>query len=673
MNKRFTLGLVLFLLAGCGTPTKTSSSALLTPSSEGNSSSLTASSSAETPSSVAEPTPSPSPVSSSSAAQPSSTLPSSTPTQSSSATPTSSSRPTSSSSSSYGGGDGYDVNSYYSSVSGSGRSLFDSLHTRLNKGFTTLGYDGLLDVYPYSDVNEDGTIHDYYSKTTHYHMGDANKNYSAEGDSFNREHSIPKSWWGGSKANQGCDVYIVVPTDGYVNNRRSNYPFGLTNGETYKSHGDYCKLGPSLISSYNSTDVFEPGDDKKGDFARIHFYALTKWDNAWNWTQGNGGSTFSGSLNTNMGLTDYALNLFLQWHSQDPVDDYERNKNDVAVQYQHNRNPYVDHPEWVNSIWGGNYVQPSPTSITLRASSDLIYVGDTMTVNASVAPAGANGQVTFTSLNPSVASVNDDGLVTGLSTGIATIQAVSQVDSSVTATIEIEVRTRANVDMESITCKALTVYEGKASRLEIETYPFNAYPRPSYTFASGNDSIATVDENGIVTGVSEGETEITIVATQGEIVYEKRVAVTVLASLGNVFRKATSPITDGNYLIVYEAGEKVLNANEVKDNKNNNAQTNVAINNGVIEGDYGALCFTITHVSQGYAIRTPSGKYVCASGKGSFDLSDHDEYCDIQMTSDGAKIISDNYILMYNTDASYFRFYGSSSSVGGIATLYRAE
>lgn len=673
MNKRFTLGLVLFLLAGCGTPTKTSSSAPLTPSSEGNSSSLTASSSAETPSSVAEPAPSPSQVSSSSAAQPSSTLPSSTPTQSSSATPTSSSRPTSSSSSSYGGGDGYDVNSYYSSVSGSGRSLFDSLHTRLNKNFRTLGYDGLLDVYPYTDVNEDGTIHDYYSKTTHYHMGDANKNYSAEGDSFNREHSIPKSWWGGSKANQGCDVYIVVPTDGYVNNRRSNFPFGLTNGETYKSHGDYCKLGPSLISSYNSTDVFEPGDDKKGDFARIYFYALTKWDNAWNWTQGNGGSTFSGSLNVNMGLTDYALNLFLQWHSQDPVDDYERNKNDVAVQYQHNRNPYVDHPEWVNSIWGGNYVQPSPTSITLRASSDFIYVGDTMTVNASVAPAGANGQVTFTSLNPSVASVNDDGLVTGLSAGMASIKAVSQVDPSVSATIEIEVRTRANVDMEFITCKALTVYEGKASRLEIETYPFNAYPRPSYTFASDNDSIATVDGNGVVTGVSEGETEITIVATQGEIVYEKRVAVTVLASLGNVFRKATSPITDGNYLIVYEAGEKVLDASKVKDDKNSGAQVNVAINNGVIEGDYGSMCFTVTKVSQGYAIRTPSGKYVNATGKGSFDLSDYNAYCDIQMTSDGAKIISNNYILMYNTDASYFRFYGSSSTVGGIATLYRAE
>ena len=673
MNKRFTLGLVLFLLAGCGLQHKTSSSALLTPSSEGNSSSLTASSSAETPSSVAEPTPSPSPVSSSSAAQPSSTLPSSTPTQTSSATPTSSSRPTSSSSSSYGGGDGYDVNSYYSSVSGSGRSLFNSLHTRLNKGFTTLGYDGLLDVYPYTDVNEDGTIHDYYSKTTHYHMGDANKNYSAEGDSFNREHSIPKSWWGGSKANQGCDVYIVVPTDGYVNNRRSNFPFGLTNGETYKSHGDYCKLGPSLISSYNSTDVFEPGDDKKGDFARIHFYALTKWDNAWNWTQGNGGSTFSGSLNTNMGLTDYALNLFLQWHSQDPVDDYERNKNDVAVQYQHNRNPYVDHPEWVNSIWGGTYVELNPTSINLRTSSDFLYVGSSMTINVDVAPTGANGKVSFTSLNPDIASVDQNGLVTGLSTGIATIQAVSQVDSSVTATIEIDVRERSTVEMEFITCKAVTVYEGKSEQLEIETYPIYAYPRPTYSFVSEDQSIATVDGDGLVTGVSEGSTKIHITATQGQNVYEKEVSVTVLTASGTIFRKATGTITDGNYLIVYEAGEKVLNANEVKDNKNKNAQTNVAINNGVIEGDYGALCFTITHVSQGYAIRTPGGKYVNASGKGSFDLSDDNAYCDIVMTSDGAKIVKNNYTLRYNTDASYFRFYESSSSVGGIATLYRAE
>ena len=227
--------------------------------------------------------------------------------------------------------------------------------------------------------------------------------------------------------------------------------------------------------------------------------------------------------------------------------------------------------------------------------------------------------------------------------------------------------------MEFITCKAVTVYEGKSEQLEIETYPIYAYPRPTYSFVSEDQSIATVDGDGLVTGVSEGSTKIHITATQGQNVYEKEVSVTVLTASGTIFRKATSPITDGNYLIVYEAGEKVLNANEVKDNKNNNAQTNVAINNGVIEGDYGALCFTITHVSQGYAIRTPSGKYVCASGKGSFDLSDYNEYCDIQMTSDGAKIISDNYILMYNTGASYFRFYGSSSSVGGIATLYRAE
>jgi len=503
-------------------------------------------------------------------------------------------------------------------------------------------------------------------------MGDANKNYSAEGDSFNREHSIPKSWWGGSKANQGCDVYIVVPTDGYVNNRRSNFPFGLTNGETYKSHGDYCKLGPSLIPEYTSTNVFEPGDDKKGDFARIYFYALTKWDNAWNWTQGNGGSTFSGSLNTNMGLTDYALNLFLQWHSQDPVDDYERNKNDVAVQYQHNRNPYVDHPEWVNSIWGGNYIAPSPTAITLRSSSDFIYVGGTTTINVGVAPIGASSKVNFTSLNPDIASVNENGLVTGLSTGVATIQAVSQVDSSVTNTIEIEVREHSNIEMEFITVKALTIYQGKTAEFEIETYPFNAYPRPTYEFVSNDESIATVTPDGVVTGVSEGSTTVSITATQGENISTKEVAVTVIAASGTTFRKAMGEITDGNYLIVYEAGEKVLDASTVKDNKNSDAQVNVTITSGVIEGEYGNMCFSITKTSQGYAIRTPGGKYVSGGNKG-FDLGDYNVYCDIEMTSNGAKIKCEDYVLMYNTNASYFRFYSANSSVGGLATLYRAE
>lgn len=248
-----------------------------------------------------------------------------------------------------------DENNYYAKASGTGLTLFNNLRSIINSGFKTLGYNGLDDAYPITDVRDDGHINDYYSNVTNWDIDDLNNgNYKKEGDLFNKEHSIPKSWWGGSKSNQGCDVYIVVPTDGYVNNRRSNFCFGEVdkNNIKYASANNYCLLGKSKISSYQGTEnVFEPNDEWKGDFARIYFYALTKWKNSENWTGGNGKYFFSGSLNTNMGLTNYAVNLLLSWNKLDPVSEYERKKNDAAYTLQGNRNPYVDHPEYVEEIW----------------------------------------------------------------------------------------------------------------------------------------------------------------------------------------------------------------------------------------------------------------------------------------------------------------------------------
>lgn len=248
-----------------------------------------------------------------------------------------------------------DENGYYAKAGGTGITLFNNLRSIINNGFKTLGYSGLDDAYPITDVREDGCINDYYSNITNWKISDLNNgNYKKEGDLFNKEHSIPKSWWGKTKSNQGCDVYIVVPTDGYVNNRRSNFCFGEVdkNNIKYASANNYCLLGKSKLSSYpGQENVFEPNDEWKGDFARIYFYALTKWKNSENWTDGNGKYFFSGSLNKNMGLTDYAVNLLLSWNELDPVSEYERKKNDAAYTLQGNRNPYVDHPEYVEAIW----------------------------------------------------------------------------------------------------------------------------------------------------------------------------------------------------------------------------------------------------------------------------------------------------------------------------------
>ena len=69
----------------------------------------------------------------------------------------------------------------------------------------------------------------------------------------------------------------MYPTDGYVNNKRANYPFGETNGNSYKSHNSFSKLGTCTYSGYTST-VFEPADEYKGDFARTYFYMITCYE-----------------------------------------------------------------------------------------------------------------------------------------------------------------------------------------------------------------------------------------------------------------------------------------------------------------------------------------------------------------------------------------------------------
>ena len=154
---------------------------------------------------------------------------------------------------------------YYDEAIGkSGKSLQTTLAKIINH--SDPGYDALWSIYESTDRRDDGKVWDMYSGTSDFTFGsDQCGNYGGEGDCYNREHSIPKSWRGGTKYS---DVHIVVPTDGYVNNRRSNYPFGEVGASSYVSDNSFSKLGTCVTSGYSGT-VFEPNDMYKGDFARI--------------------------------------------------------------------------------------------------------------------------------------------------------------------------------------------------------------------------------------------------------------------------------------------------------------------------------------------------------------------------------------------------------------------
>lgn len=253
--------------------------------------------------------------------------------------------------------------SYYTTVdTSSGKNLINSLRRITSAGHSVVSYDGLWQAYRTTDKTSDGYVWDMYSNHKYQFGVDQAGNFSKEGDKYNREHSVPKSWFNKDKP-MYSDLFHVYPTDGWVNGLRSNYPFGEVDNPSKQPTGNGSKLGPSSFPGYSGT-VFEPIDEYKGDFARTYFYMATRYnsdgDNKFDHTS-NGQAVFTASYPY---LTTYATNLFVKWHLQDPVSEKEINRNDAVQQHQHNRNPYIDHPEYVNLIWGGEYEAPTPTPST---------------------------------------------------------------------------------------------------------------------------------------------------------------------------------------------------------------------------------------------------------------------------------------------------------------------
>ena len=213
-----------------------------------------------------------------------------------------------------------------------------------------ISYGGLYDAYKKTDTRPDGYVRDWYSVETKYvHGVDNSGGYKKEGDMYNREHSVPQSWFN-ENAPMKSDIVHVVPTDGWVNNKRSNYPFGEVSSATYKSGisnemkaKGYCKLGSSKTAGYNGT-VFEPNDEIKGDFARIYFYmAVCYMDKIKNW---------SGGIFTSSGLVQWTQNMMMDWSKRDLIDDVETARNNAVQEVQGNRNPFVDYPGLEDYIWG---------------------------------------------------------------------------------------------------------------------------------------------------------------------------------------------------------------------------------------------------------------------------------------------------------------------------------
>lgn len=228
-----------------------------------------------------------------------------------------------------------------------GTPLRLALHN-LIKGHTNVGYDGLYTHYPKTDTKPNGKVWDMYSDvpngTSQYEYTHGQKkcgSYNGEGDCYNREHSWCDSWLGGTSPARS-DLFHVYPTDGYVNNRRSNYPFGKVGNATWTSSNG-SKLGNSISPGYSGT-VFEPIDAYKGDFARSAMYMSVRY-----YLEDNGFS--SSPATTKSDLNQWYADQMYQWGVFDTVSTKEINRNEAVYLAQRNRNPFIDHPEFAAEIW----------------------------------------------------------------------------------------------------------------------------------------------------------------------------------------------------------------------------------------------------------------------------------------------------------------------------------
>jgi endonuclease I len=278
---------------------------------------------------------------------------------------------------------------YYASADGkTGMVLQKALHDIVNNQIV-LSYADLWTAFQKTDKKSDGKVWDMYSDIpggtpAYLFVFGQNQcgNYSKEGDCYNREHTFPKSWFN-DLSPMYTDLNHLVPTDGWVNNKRGNYPFGVTSSPTWTSTNG-SKVGPSSCPGYSGI-VFEPVNGYKGDFARIILYMAIRYygeDTGW-----PGSDMVTGSQ-----PKEWALKMLMEWSKNDPVSQKEKDRNDSVYAIQHNRNPLIDNAVYADLIWGTQsvtgkllsekesfriYPNPASESITLEgqnASGSMIAV-----------------------------------------------------------------------------------------------------------------------------------------------------------------------------------------------------------------------------------------------------------------------------------------------------------
>ncbi|CAA7389506.1 endonuclease [Chryseobacterium fistulae] len=328
---------------------------------------------------------------------------------------------------------------YYNGASGlTGYALKSKLHDIISKKHVSWNYDDLPGHYNQTDLDRyydyDGTntsiLLDTYSEKPdgadayEYTANDLIGSASAEGQGWNREHMMPQSTFH-SHYPMHSDLFYVVPTDARINQLRKNYPYGIsstTPSKIFYTFSNTSKIGKSAIPNYAYIGrVYEPIDEFKGDVARSLLYFAVRYEGKLGTFNYNNNVNPSSDTNPLNGTEEQSfdpayIKMLLQWNIQDPVSQREIDRNNAVYVLQKNRNPFIDHPQWVQTIWGQEEDKVAPrapmnlqvtatgayfTTLSWASSSNEDVIGYKIYQNGTFIASTAETSISVDHLEPS--------------------------------------------------------------------------------------------------------------------------------------------------------------------------------------------------------------------------------------------------------------------------------
>ena len=385
---------------------------------------------------------------------------------------------------------------YYQGIDDSlvGVDLITALSTLTSDGFVSHRYSSLPQIYRYSDVSltdSSKMVMAYTGTEVPFAAGSLPNN-------TNKEHVWPASWYGDggnrteSPGSPGADAHNVWPAATDLNSKRGSCAFDeldfSTNYKCYEfSNSDFSYGNPSdnntfvWSTAFNSsngqnTDALYPAKGHRGQIARILMYVATRYYN---------NTTYPVMLHDNATTLKTGrigkLSTLLKWHFEEPPTEWEiKRNNEVATRWHHNRNPFVDHPEYAARIYYymnepgqssptnavknaietyGNMEKPALESISISPSSLSLGIGNSQSLSITATPTNASKNVTWASDNTSVATVSSTGEVKGISEGSATITARSVENPSITSSITVTLKQLTSIEVSGTLTKT-TYYAG---------------------------------------------------------------------------------------------------------------------------------------------------------------------------------------------------------------------